>query len=134
MDTPTNYTMRLALTKFLGSRVVEIEDADGVMEQGIFIPLAMNGMHVTNKGNVNAYAFVNERMTVSVDGSSHYIRLNIPPQYLKEVNKLGYELPYIGELKPHNHIPKYQRDKISNKKIAKVSSLKHIEENEYTKI
>lgn len=134
MDTPSNYTMRLALTKFLGSRVVEIEDQEGFMEQGIFIPLAMNGMHVTNKGNVNAYAFVSERMGVSVDGSSHYIRLKVPQESLKSIKKLGYELPFIGSMKPMNHTTKYQYDKIKEMACVNIKNINKCEEDEYTDV
>lgn len=131
---PLNYNLTFALTKFLGSRVVEMEDQEGFMERGIFIPLDMNGLHVTKKGNVNAYAFVSERMGVSVDGSSHYIRLKVPQESLKAIKKLGYELPFIGSMTPMNHTTKYQYDKMKEMKHVNVNNINRCEENEYTDV
>lgn len=131
---PLNYNLTFNLTKFLGSRVVDMENQDGFMERGVFIPLDMNGLHVTKRGNVNAYAFVSERMGISVDGSSHYLRLKVPQEALKEINKLGYELPYIGCMKPFNHTTKYQYDKMKERAHVNINKINRCEEDEYTDV
>lgn len=131
---PSNYNLRIKLTKFLGSRIIDVEDEDGILEKGVFIPLNMNGLHITKKGNVNAYAYVMERVGIAIDGSSHYIRLSVPKDSLISINKLGYDLPYIGELTPIDHITKYQLDKMRGQKAVKVCNIKKCEENEYIRI
>ena len=103
-----NYTLRLLLTNFLGSRVMDVENQDGIMERGVFIPMDMNGLHETNRGNVAFHAFVTERMTACIDGSSHYIKLKMNADSLKRINEMGYETPFIGSMRPSNIKPSRQ--------------------------
>lgn len=105
-----NYTLRILLTNFLGARVMDIENQDGIMERGVFIPLDMNGLHETNRGNVAFHAFVTERITACVDGSSHYIKLKMNSDALKKINDMGYETPFIGSMRPSSLKPSYQLD------------------------
>ena len=91
-----NYTMRLVLTNFIGSRVVDFENEDGISEKGVFIPFEMNGLHETERGNVAAHFFVTERMTATKDGSSHYVKLKMPKEYKDFLDKKG--IPYTERL------------------------------------
>lgn len=118
----TNYTLRLRLMQLLGSRVIDVEDADGIMEKGVFIPLEMNGLHVTNKGNVALYAYVTERMAATRDNSTHYLKLKVTKDKLKKLDELGYSLPFIGEMTPSNVMPKHQRDYYNSDERVKVDN------------
>lgn len=105
-----NYTMRLLLTNFIGSRVIDFENEDGISEKGVFIPLDMNGLHETNRGNVAAHFFVTERMTATRDGSSHYVKLKMPKESLERINSLGFETPFVGSMRYSSIKPSYQID------------------------
>lgn len=105
-----NYTLRLLLTNFLGSRVMDLENQDGIIERGVFIPMDMNGLHETSRGNVAAHFFVTERLTASKDGSSHYIKLKMPKESLERINNLGYETPFVGSMHPSYIKPSCQKD------------------------
>lgn len=105
-----NYTMRLLLTNFIGARVIDFENEDGISEKGVFIPFEMNGLHETERGNVAAHFFVTERMTATKDGSSHYVKLKMPKEYLDRLNNLGYETPFVGSMRHSSIKPSYQID------------------------
>ena len=105
-----NYTMRMVLTNFIGSRVIDFENEDGISEKGVFIPFDMNGLHETEKGNVAAHFFVTERMTATRDGSSHYVKLKMPKESLDRINNLGFETPFVGSMRPSSIKPSFQLD------------------------
>ena len=42
-----NYEMRMKLTKFIGSRIIESEDENNVIERGVFIPIDKNCLFET---------------------------------------------------------------------------------------
>ena len=105
-----NYTMRMVLTNFIGSRVIDFDNEDGIIEKGVFIPFDMNGLHETERGNVAAHFFVTERMTATKDGSSHYIKLKMPKESLDRINDLGFETPFVGSMRPSSIKPSYQLD------------------------
>ena len=105
-----NYTMRMVLTNFIGSRVIDFENEDGISEKGVFIPFDMNGLHETERGNVAAHFFVTERMTATRDGSSHYVKLKMPKESLDRINNLGFETPFVGSMRPSSIKPSYQLD------------------------
>lgn len=122
-----NYTLRILLTNFLGSRVMDVENQDGIMERGVFIPMDMNGLHETNRGNVAFYAFVTERMTACLDGSSHYIKLKMNADSLKRINDMGYETPFIGSMRPSSIKPSCQLEYM--KSGGRVKSSDYFNEN-----
>lgn len=130
MATPSNYILRLRLTQFLGSRVIDVENDDGFTEKGVFIPLEINGFNVTAKGNVNAYAFVTERMTASVDGTTHYLKLKTKADALKRMNELGYTTPYIGEMKPSRIMPNFQKACLENNVFVKAKNYSNTKNEE----
>lgn len=100
----------MVLTNFIGSRVIDFENEDGISEKGVFIPFDMNGLHETERGNVAAHFFVTERMTATRDGSSHYVKLKMPKESLDRINNLGFETPFVGSMRPSSIKPSYQLD------------------------
>ena len=106
----TNYTMNINLSKFIDARIVESEDNNGVVEQGIFIPIEKNNL--TNyRNNIYLIAFVTEKMYDTGDGKSHYIKLKTTKEHVKKLNDLGYETPYLGSLKQQKGFqPSFQKD------------------------
>lgn len=123
---PNNYLLRFSLTSFIGSRVMEVENDEGFMEKGIFIPFEINGLHTTNRGNVSAYCFVTERMTASIDGSSHYLKMKLSKAVLDRINELGYDTPFMGCMKPSHFTPTYQLDYL--KSAQRVSATEYFKE------
>lgn len=89
-----NYEMRLKLTKFVGSRIIEDEDENGVMERGVFIPIEKNCLFETEKGDIMVSAFVNENMLTpygNKNGISHIIRQKSHPNHVQKLKDLGYK-------------------------------------------
>lgn len=127
----TNYTLRLRLMQLLGSRVIDVENADGFMEKGVFIPLELNGLSVTKHGNVALYAYVTERMAATRDNSTHYLKLKLNRDSLKKINELGYSLPFIGEMTPSKASPKHQRDFYSNDERVKTGYSLDYDKDDY---
>jgi len=99
----TNYMMNLKITNFLGSKIISVENADGVEEKGVFIPLDMNDLKVTDKGHVYVNAFVTEKMTNTRDDNSHYIKQKVSKAHVNYIKDLGYETPYLGSLRQSNY-------------------------------
>ena len=118
-----NYMMNLRLSQFIGSRVVKLENQEGIEEQGVFIPFEQNGLKLSKQGHVNVNCFVNMKTSVSFDMSTHYIipRLNKEVQELQK--ELGYDYtPCIGSMKDSKFMMKKQLSYIeSQKKVNKVS-------------
>ena len=95
-----NYVAKLKLSNFLGSKVIDYEnDETGEFEKGIFIPLDLNGLFLTPRNQVIAWAFVNEKLHDTGDGFSHYLKLKTDKHHIKLLNELGYEAPYLGSMK-----------------------------------
>ena len=115
-----NYELKLVLSSFLDARIIQSEDSEGVSEEGVFIPFGKNGLKPTSHGKVIAYAFVNERLTKTVDKYDFYVRLRTTKEHLAKLDSLGYKTPYLGgmrrQLKYH---PKYQ-DNMDNSKVKKI--------------
>lgn len=109
----TNYTLRLKLSAFMGSRVVELENREGVMEKGIFIPIGPNGVWHHRKSNtVHANCFVNELSFPTTSGASHYVLPKIPKTEIDKLHGLGYKVAVIGELYPTlGYKPEYAANK-----------------------
>ena len=73
MSNAKNYTMRFNLTGFLGSRVIESENSDGVIERGVFIPIEQNDLYTDPLSrNIMFEAFVNAKTYNSGDNKSLY--------------------------------------------------------------
>lgn len=95
----TNYTMRLNLTGFIGSRVESVENADGVIERGVFIPIEDNALYEDPKTHhVLCEAFVTAKQTFASDGKTHYIKQKVPTAHVMRIDELGYKVPSLGHM------------------------------------
>jgi hypothetical protein len=104
-----NYTLRLNLTGFIGSRIIEIDNADMVTERGVFIPIDVNGLyedsnihHVLCDAYVNAIPFGNGNKT-------HNVRLKFKKNHLEKMKSLGYDNPNLGGMWVNQYQTKYQK-------------------------
>lgn len=89
-----NYEMRMKLTKFIGSRIIESEDENGVVERGVFIPIDKNCLFETENNDVMVAAFVNENVNSLQSGKnnvSHIIRQKTNPKHAQKLRDLGYK-------------------------------------------
>lgn len=102
-DIPNSGVLRIVLTAFFGARIAEVEDENGNMEKCVCIPLDRNGLKVTKKHNVSAYAFVNKTINANRFGWTHYLKLKVATKLMQKMKGLGYEIPYIGNIKPASH-------------------------------
>lgn len=94
-----SYTMRFNLTAFIGSRVIEAEDADGHLERGVFIPIDVNCLYEDPKSNnVLCEAFVNANTYNSADSKTHYIKQKTSQEHVAKINELGYRIPKLGNM------------------------------------
>lgn len=92
--------LRFVLTAFFGAQVKDVENEYGDMEKCVCIPLDRNGLRETDKGTVSAYAYVNRSSVQSSVGWTHYLRPKVNKEWAKKMRDLGYEMPYIGSMKP----------------------------------
>lgn len=94
-----NYTMRLNLTGFIGSRIEDVENADGIMERGVFIPIEDNALYEDPKTHhVLCEAFVTAKQTFAADGKTHYIKQKVPTGHVRRIDELGYKVPTLGNM------------------------------------
>lgn len=99
MSKYNNYTLRFNLTGFIGSRVVEIEDADGHMERGVFIPININALYEDEKTkHVLCEAFVNAKTNNLYDSKTHYLKQKTSVAHVAKLNELGYKIPNLGSM------------------------------------
>lgn len=99
-----NGIAKIVLTNFMGARIMQAYDENDQLEEGVFIPLEKNGIKKGRTGKVCCYAFVTKTNYPSLGGWTHFLRLKVSPEYLRKLNSLGYETPYIGNFKNHNYV------------------------------
>ena len=96
-----NYTLRFKLTSFIGSRVIEVENQDGDLEKGVFIPIDINGICQSPKtGHYFCDGFVNESFYTTEESYSHYIVQRRTAKDIEGLERLGYKPPQLGYLYP----------------------------------
>lgn len=94
-----NYTLRFNLTAFIGSSVVEVENQDGNMERGVFIPIDANHLYEDPKSkNVLCEAFVNACAYDTDDTKTHYLRQKTSLEHANKIIGLGYKIPKLGNM------------------------------------
>lgn len=111
--------IKFVLTSFLGARVDDVMDENGNMERCVCIPLDRNNLREGSTGKVSAYAFVTKTRNANRFGWTHYLKLKAGPDFVRRIKSLGYEVPYLGNMKPQNFIfnqSGYQ-DKLKNEKV-----------------
>lgn len=103
-DIPNSGILKFVLTSFLGARVDTVLDEEGNEEKCVCIPLDRNNLHVGSSGKVAAYAFVVKTRNANKFGWTHYLKMKCNPNFVKRVNDLGYQIPYLGNIKPAEYI------------------------------
>lgn len=96
--------LKFVLTSFFGARLEDVPDENGNMEKCVCIPIDRNNLYVCDNGKVSAYAFVNKTRNANMHGWTHYLRMKCQPNFVKKITELGYEVPYLGNLKPANYV------------------------------
>jgi hypothetical protein len=96
--------LKFVLTAFFGARIEDVLDENGNMEKCVCIPIDRNNLYVCDNGKVSAYAFVNKTRNANMHGWTHYLRMKCQPDFVKKITSLGYEVPYLGNLKPANYV------------------------------
>lgn len=95
-----NYTLQLKLSNYLGSRILPIENDEGVIEDCLVIPIKRNDLSVSKSKNVYAKAFMTRSMNGNIKGWSHYLRMKVGREVYNKLLSLGYSVPYLGNAKP----------------------------------
>lgn len=103
-EIPAHAILKFCLTAFLGARVDYVTNENGDEEKCVCIPLARNGLRVGKTGKVSCYAFVNKTRNANVYGWTHYLRLKMSSMMVRRNRDIGYEAPYVGNMKPSNYI------------------------------
>lgn len=118
-DIPCAGILKIVLTSFLGARVDTVLDEDGNEEKCICIPLDRNNLREGSTGKVSAYAFVMKTRNANRYGWTHYLKLKSHPSFVKKINELGYEVPYLGNIKPASFIvhKKSYQNALSGQKV-----------------
>lgn len=121
-----NYLAKVKLSNYINSRVIDIENDDGVMEKGIFIPIEINGLTLTPRNQVISWMFVNEKLHDTGDGYSHYIKIKTNHKHVEELDRMGYSVPYVGSMKSSEYITQYH-NKMYNYNPTKVKNISNDE-------
>lgn len=116
----TNYFLKLKLTNYINARIVEIENDDGIMEKGVFIPIDINGLYVTKDKSVYSTAFATQKTVMGTHISTHYIRHKMTKEQVEKLKEYGYTPPYIGNLRRDYNVYDFQKTN-DTKKDNKVS-------------
>lgn len=103
-----NYELRVKLSNFIDSRIIEQEDDNGVTEKGIFIPIEKNALYVNDHKCVYFSAFVTEKMSNTGDNATHYVKQKTNKQHLAMLDSLGYKTPNLGSMYASSYKPRFQ--------------------------
>ena len=99
-----NYVLKLSLTKFLGARVCDVENENGEMEQCVCIPLDRNNLKKNPNGHVSVYLFMAKTLTANLYGWTHYLKMKLDPNFIKKINELGLDNPFLGNAKLKSYV------------------------------
>ena len=99
-----NYVIKLSLTKFLGARVCDVENENGEMEQCVCIPLDRNNLKKNPNGHVSVYLFMAKTLTANLYGWTHYLKMKLDPNFIKKINELGLDNPFLGNAKLKSYV------------------------------
>ena len=108
-----NYLIKLKLSDYINSRVIEVENDDGEIERGIFIPLEINNLFVTVRNTVISWIFATKKLYEPIDNMSHYLKMKVDKNHKDKLKNLGYDPPYLGGMKETRIYTDYQIKKIS---------------------
>ena len=117
-----NYLIKLKLSDYINSRVIEVENDDGEKEKGIFIPLDINNLFVTVRNTVISWVFATQKMYDPIDNMSHYLKMKVDKSHKDKLKQLGYDPPYLGGMKETRIMTDYQIQKAKQKaKMVEIS-------------
>lgn len=103
-----NYMAYVNFGSFLGAEEMVLDkNDDGEKIEGVFIPYRGNGL--TRLGNgIYGRFYVTEKISSDKKGYTHYLKPCMSPDEKKRfVEELGYEVPYVGYMKPTAYKPFY---------------------------
>ena len=103
-----NFLVKLKLSSFLNSRVIDVEDDDGVREKGIFIPIEINNLFLSTRNTVIAWMFATKKFSCPIDDMTHYLKLKVSKTHVDKLKRLGFEPPYLGGMRKTNIYTGYQ--------------------------
>ncbi len=104
-----NFCMTINLMAFIGSKVIEVEDENGVLEEGVFVPIAKNELYKSH-GRVYFGAFITEKTYNTGDNKIHYIKQRVSKEHLAKLTSLGYKCPFLGSTYKTAYTPMFQVD------------------------
>lgn len=99
-----SYILRVVLTKFLGARIVDMENEVGELESHVCIPMTRNNLKASRKNDVSAYMFMTQSTIPDRFGWTHYLKQKTSTEHVKKMEELGYGVPYLGNAKEQNYI------------------------------
>jgi hypothetical protein len=116
---PNAGILKVVLTAFLGARIDTVIDENGNEEKCVCIPIDRNGLRIGSTGKVTAYAFVVKTRNANRYGWTHYLKMKCHPNFVKKINGLGFEVPYLGNIKPASFIvhKKSYQNELSGQKV-----------------
>lgn len=111
-----NYELMFMLSSFIDSKIIEVENDEGEMEEGIFIPIAKNALSVDPKKKfVTSWCYVTEKPYKTW---SHYLRMKVDRDTKQRMIDLGIELPYMGNMRVNNKFMYYNKYNNNGTKAA----------------
>jgi hypothetical protein len=120
----SHYLGNIRLTGFLESRIIEDETNDGRRQKGVFIPLEINGLKLYHDMSVYAPVYIMQRR-IPHKGTTHYIRQKVSKDHLRQLEELGIELSYLGDMRP------YYKFKTDDKRDGSVNRVNNFNDNDY---
>lgn len=95
-----NSKLTIHLTAFKNARVVEVENDEGELEKGVFIPLNWNDLHETRNGTVSCQLAMWERKNNYYYGQTHSIIPMWTGRFRDKMIELGCKADFIGYAQP----------------------------------
>lgn len=99
-----NYVIKLCLTKFLGARVADVENENGDIETCVCIPMDRNNLKKNPNGHVSVYMFMMKTNKANVFGWTHFLKMKLDPTFIRRINDLGIENPFLGNAKLKSYV------------------------------
>ena len=98
------YVVRITLTRFIGARVMDVENEFGDMETCVCIPLDRNNLKKNPNGHVSVYLFMAKTFVANIFGWTHYLKMKLDPNFIKKIKDLGYDNPFLGNAKLQSYV------------------------------
>ena len=88
----------------MGARVCDVENENGEIEQCVCIPLDRNNLKKNPNGHVSVYLFMAKTTVASIYGWTHYLKMKLDPNFIKKINELGIDNPFLGNAKLKSYV------------------------------